>query len=144
MILEERKPEAPDDGGRDADLIKLKVKGTYKKTMSWLEKMKHAEKLGIPDKYGQLGVEALSAATPVRTGETANSWYYEIEYGENTSKIIWSNSNVHNGFNVAIGLQYGHGTGNGGYVVGVDYINPAMEPIFKALADSMWKEIISL
>lgn len=125
-------------------MITIKVKGKYKKATSWLEKMKEALNLGILDRYGRLGVQALSAATPVRTGKTADSWDYIIEHNANSAKVVWSNDNVENGFNVAIGLQYGHGTGTGGYVVGVDYINPALEPVFQALADSMWKEIISL
>lgn len=125
-------------------MISLKVKGSYKNVMSWLERLKTAVHLGILDKYGKMGVTALSAATPVRTGLTASSWDYEIEHGSGSAKLIWTNSNVNRGFNIALGLQYGHGTGTGGYVIGTDYINPAITPIVEELAEAMWKEIMSL
>lgn len=91
--------------------------------------------------YGAMGVKALEAATPVDTGLTAASWSYEINMGKSSSSITWTNSNIQNGVPVAVILQYGHATGNGGYVQGVDYINPALAPIFQSIADSAWEEV---
>lgn len=99
--------------------------------------------MNVLNKYGQRGVEALSHATPVDTGKTAASWSYEIQESDNSIEIIWSNSNVNKGLNIAILLQYGHGTRNGGYVVGRDYINPALQPLFDELADKAWEEVVS-
>ncbi len=95
----------------------------------------------VLERYGQLGVEALSAATPLESGETASSWSFEIERGTNQTAIRWINSNTNQGVNIAIILQYGHGTNGGGYVEGIDYINPAMKPIFDSMADELWKEV---
>ncbi len=92
-------------------------------------------------KYGDLGVKELSNATPKDTGLTSTSWYYEIEIGEETTKIIWKNSNIADWAPIAILLQYGHATRNGGYVEGNDYINPAMEKVFKDIAEEAWKEL---
>ena len=92
-------------------------------------------------KYGDLGVAALSANTPLRTGETASSWGYDIEVSSGQSKIIFTNSHINKGVNIAIILQYGHGTGTGGYVEGRDYINPAIQPIFDGIAEAAWKEV---
>lgn len=103
--------------------------------------------LGILDKYGRRGVEALSNATPVDTGLTASSWYYEINRDEQnqTVTLSFNNSNVVDDWcNVAIILQYGHGTRNGGYVEGVDYINPALQPIFNKIADEAWEEVTKI
>lgn len=91
--------------------------------------------------YGDLGVQALEQATPKRTGFTASSWYYEIVENDAGVSIQWKNRNVQNGVNVAVLLQYGHGTGTGGYVEGIDYINPAMRPIFETIADKAWEAI---
>ena len=94
------------------------------------------------DKYGRQGVAALASATPVRTGLTANSWNYEIEYNDDNVVVRWYNTNVVNDwFNVAIMIQYGHGTGTGGWVQGIDYINPAIQPIFEKMAADMWIEV---
>ncbi|HNX63451.1 MAG TPA: HK97 gp10 family phage protein [Candidatus Limiplasma sp.] len=93
--------------------------------------------------YGQAGVEALSAATPKDSGETAGSWSYEIVQKPTGVAIVWSNSNMNDGANIAVLLQYGHGTRNGGYVQGVDYINPALKPIFERIANEAWKEVTS-
>ena len=93
------------------------------------------------DKYGKEGVQALAAATPVDTGLTAASWYYEIEQTDKTTSIVWKNSNVVDGTPIAIILQYGHATRNGGYVQGTEYINDALRPIFERIADSVWKEV---
>lgn len=97
----------------------------------------------ILNKYGRKGVEALAAATPKESGKTAESWSYEIEENGNGASIVWKNSNVNDGRVIALLLQYGHGTGTGGYVQGTDYINPAVEGIFQQMADDAWKEVTS-
>lgn len=122
-------------------VIYLTSKGDFSKTFKFLERLKHLMNASVFDKYGQVGVDALSQSTPRRTGTTASSWYYEIEQTNSGIAIVWKNSNSRNGFNVAVGIQYGHGTGTGGYVRGVDYINPAMKPVFDKIADDLWKEV---
>lgn len=97
----------------------------------------------ILDKYGRLGVEYLSSNTPKRSGKTAASWDYDIEERNGDYTIVWTNSNTNQQVNIALILQYGHGTGTGGYVRGIDYINPAMKPIFDNIADDAWKEVTS-
>ena len=120
----------------------IKYTGDYSKTKSWLEKLRGDWIRKHLDKYGKKGVEALSQATPIRTGKTAASWEYTIETGPGYSKIVWSNTNVVNDWaNIAILLQMGHGTRNGGYVQGRDYINPALRPIFDKLVKDAWKEV---
>lgn len=96
---------------------------------------------GILNKCGQEGVHALASATPVESGETANSWYYEVECSKTSSTITFLNSHVNKGVPIAIILQYGHGTGTGGWVQGRDYINPAIQPIFDRIADEAWREV---
>lgn len=125
-------------------MITFKQKGDFKKLTRYLERAKEAVNLGVLDKYGREGVAALSAATPVDTGLTANSWYYEIEHTKETVSISFYNSNIQNGVPIAIILQYGHGTHNGGYVKGRDYINPAIRPIFDKIRDDAWKEVTNL
>lgn len=98
----------------------------------------------ILSRYGQMGVVALAESTPKDSGMTANSWDYEIKSSTGSYTISWSNSNVSEGIPIAILIQYGHGTGNGGYVEARDFINPAMKPIFDKLADDLWKEVTSL
>lgn len=124
-------------------MVKLVCGHKYKKTMSYLEKLKEAFKTGILDRYGIMGVEALRKATPVDTGLTARSWEYRIERTKTGVSIVWNNTNIQNGCPIAIILQYGHATRNGGYVQGVDYINPALEPIFRQIARDMWEEVIA-
>lgn len=97
----------------------------------------------ILNKYGRKGVEALAAATPKESGKTAESWSYEIEQNGSSASIVWKNSNVNEGQVIAILLQYGHGTGTGGYVQGRDYINPAIQGIFQQMADDAWREVTS-
>ena len=121
--------------------IVFKHKGNLKKTTKFLERMVKEEYLNNLDKYGREGVQALSSATPVDTGKTAASWDYRIEKTNSGTKIAWINSNVNNRVNIAIILQYGHGTNHGGYVQGRDYINPAIRPIFDKIADDAWKEV---
>lgn len=122
-------------------MIKFKQKGDFKKLDSFFEKAKEIIRVGDLNKYGRAGVEALRAATPKDSGETANSWSYDIIREDGEASIIWKNSNINDGVNIAIILQYGHATGNGAYVQGVDYVNPAMKPIFDNIAESAWKEV---
>lgn len=122
-------------------MIKLKHKGDFFKTEAYLSKLSRKEYTKILDDYGREGVLLLSQATPVDTGKTANSWVYRI-YTENDSIVLcWSNTNYVGNTNIAMILQYGHGTRNGGYVQGIDYINPAMKPLFDRLAEEAWKEV---
>lgn len=125
-------------------MISFRQKGDFHKLTNYFEQLKEKMKLGQLDKYGKLGVAALSSATPVDTGLTANSWYYEIENQNGVAKLIFANSNVQNGVHIAIILQYGHGTGGGGYVQGRDYINPAIQPIFDRIAEDAWKGVTGL
>ena len=121
-------------------MIKLVVKGSYDRTEAFLRKNKKI-KIRNLEQYGVMGVNALASATPVDTGITASSWDYKIVEEEGRIKIVWTNSNVVKGQQIAILLQYGHGTRNGGYVVGKDYINPALQPIFDDLANQAWKDV---
>lgn len=121
-------------------MIKVKVGGSFKKTEAFLQRNKRMKFKSL-DKYGKEGVQALAAATPVDTGLTAASWYYEIVQNKDTTSIVWKNSNVVNGVPIAIILQYGHATRNGGYVQGTEYINSALRPVFEKIADSVWKEV---
>lgn len=122
-------------------MITIKQKGDFSKLTRYLTKAKKGPKNIDLDMYGRMGVEALRSATPVDTGLTASSWYYEIEQTNNSAAITFYNSNVQNGIPIAIILQYGHGTGNGGWVEGRDYINPALRPIFDEIAEKAWKEV---
>lgn len=123
-------------------MIQFKQKGDFSKLTHFLERSKEIVHLGNLDKYGREGVSALSAATPVDTGQTARSWYYKITNTKGTAKITFYNSNIQNGVPIAIILQYGHGTRNGGWVQGRDYINPAIQPIFDRIASDAWKGVI--
>lgn len=122
-------------------MIKFKQKGDFKKLNSFFERAKEVIRIGDLNKYGRLGVEALQSATPKDTGETANSWYYDIVREDGKASIVWKNKNINDGVSIAIILQYGHATGNGAYVQGVDYVNPAMKPVFDNIAESAWKEV---
>lgn len=122
-------------------MITFKHKGDFSKTTKFLEKAKKAVNIRDLDRIGKEGVAALAAATPVKTGLTANSWYYEIVRKNGKVEINFHNSNIQNGVSIAILLQYGHGTRNGGFVQGRDYINPAIQPIFDRLANEAWKEV---
>lgn len=125
-------------------MISFRHKGDFSKADRYLEKLRESVKLGVLDKYGRAGVAALSSATPVDTGLTANSWFYEIEHSSRSDKIVFNNSNIQNGVPIAIILQYGHGTGTGGWVQGRDYINPAIQPIFDQMTKEVWKEVTSV
>ena len=122
-------------------MIHVSVKGDFKKTNSFLERAANLFKLGILDKYGRRGVDALRAATPVDTGETANSWYYRIVRNKRGTAIEWLNSSTNEGIPIVILLQYGHGFEGGGYYEGVDFINPAMRPEFEQIAEEAWREL---
>jgi hypothetical protein len=122
-------------------MITFRHKGDFSKLTSFLEKAKNGIHVGILDKYGRAGVAALASATPVDSGETANSWSYEIIHKNGSATIAFYNSNIQNGVPIAIIIQYGHGTGTGGWVEGRDYINPAIQPIFDNLANEAWREV---
>ena len=123
-------------------MISFEQKGDFSKTEKLLKSISNGNNYrNILEQYGQAGVSALSASTPVRTGRTSSSWSYVIEQKENSISIIWTNTNIQSGINIALIIQYGHGTKNGGYVQGLDYINPALKPIFDKLADAAWREV---
>lgn len=122
--------------------IKVTTKGNFKKTESLLEKVRNRNPMVVLNKLGQLGVDVLTAATPKDTGLTASSWYYEIQKTKGGYDVQWLNSNVVEGYNVALLIQYGHGTGGGGYVAGIDYINPVMDQLFKAAKIDIGKEVL--
>lgn len=124
-------------------LITFKHRGNFDRMERFLNKVKGKNYLNILDKYGQMGVDALASATPVDSGLTASSWTYEIEQTSGNTTISWLNTNENRGVNIAVILQYGHGTGTGGYVRGRDYINPAMRPVFDKIAEEAWREVTS-
>lgn len=121
--------------------ITFEHSGSLKNTERFLNRMNNNNIYGVLDNLARLGVDALRSSTPSRSGKTAVSWGYEINYDDKKTSITWTNSNTNHGTNIAIILQYGHGTGTGGYVHGRDYINPAMRPIFDMIADKVWKEV---
>jgi hypothetical protein len=122
-------------------MIRFKLKGDFGKTNNFLKRISQILKTRTLDNFGKEGVEALSKATPVDTGKTASSWYYTINRTENSLSITFNNSNINKGVPIAIILQYGHGTRNGGWVEGRDYINPAIQPIFDKIANDAWEEV---
>lgn len=122
-------------------MITFKQKGDFKKVNSLFEKCLEPFDLGVLNKYGKRGVDALSFATPIDTGLAANSWYYDIVRYDGGVKIVWSNSDIEGGYNVAILLQYGHATKDGTRVEGIDYINPALRPIFEEIKDEILKGV---
>lgn len=125
-------------------MIEFRQKGDFSKLTRYLEKAKEVVKLGDLDRYGRAGVAALASATPVDSGVTANSWYYKITDKNGSAMISFHNSNIQNGVPIAIILQYGHGTRNGGWVEGRDYINPAIRPVFEKIANDAWEEVTKL
>lgn len=122
-------------------MISFNQQGDLSKTISFLNGLKNNNISSVLNKYGEQGVNALAKATPTDTGETANSWNYRIESKKGKASIIWYNTNVVNGAPIAVLIQYGHGTQNGGYIQGRDYINPAMRPVFDRIANDVWKEV---
>lgn len=121
--------------------MRVSSTGNFDKTEAMLKRAVNVTKRINLDEYGRRGVAALSAATPTNTGLTANSWYYKIVTSKGKTSLVFGNSNIQNGVPIAIILQYGHGTRNGGWVEGQDYINPAIRPIFNELAKAAWKEV---
>ena len=122
-------------------MISFRQKGDFSKLTRFLERAKNLVHLSDLDRYGREGVAALASATPVDTGKTASSWYYDVKIDKESASITFNNSNIQNGVPIAIILQYGHGTRNGGWVEGRDYINPAIQPIFDKIAEEAWKEV---
>lgn len=122
-------------------MISFGSKGGFSKTEKFLKKSLGRSYKSVLERYGKAGVTALASATPVESGVTASSWSYEIIQNDSSISVVWHNENIQKGVNIAIILQYGHATRNGGYVEGVDYINPALKPIFDNLAKAAWKEV---
>lgn len=122
-------------------MITIESQGEWKLTRNWFDRMTKLDLALIMNQFGKDGVSALAAATPSRSGLTSKSWNYEVTRKGNNWKITWTNSNVNKGANIAVLIQYGHGTRNGGYVVGRDYINPAIRPVFDKIAQKAWKEV---
>ncbi len=122
-------------------MISFKQTGDFRKTNAFFERVKETVKLGDLDRYGREGVLALQSATPVDSGLTSQSWYYKITRQDGKVSLSFHNSNIQNGVPIAIILQYGHGTRNGGWVEGRDYINPSVQPIFDKIVEDAWKEV---
>lgn len=122
-------------------MITFRQKGDFSKVMGFLEKAKERVHLGQLDKYGRQGVIALASTTPVESGLTAKSWYYTITHEKGSVTISFCNSNIQNGVPIAVILQYGHGTRNGGWVEGRDYINPTIQPLFDKIVYDAWREV---
>ena len=124
-------------------MIVITQRGNFTNPERFLKSVQKIKYQHILDRYAQEGVRALAANTPVDSGLTADSWGYKVSVSKGSFSISWTNSNVQNGVPIAIILQYGHGTGTGGYVQGRDYINPALQPIFDRIADAVWREVSS-
>lgn len=122
-------------------MISSSSSGSFKNTLGFLEKLKKGDYLRDLERFGEMGVRALAKATPKDTGKTSGSWSYKVERNGNSTSIAWYNDEENDGANVVILLQYGHGTGTGGYVEGYDFINPAMRPIFDKIAEDVWKKV---
>lgn len=125
-------------------MIRFKHSGNFKNTERFLKKARDLKLTPIFAKYGVQGVTALSMSTPKDSGDTANSWGYEILERRDGYRLVWTNKNINDGIPVAILIQYGHGTRSGTFVQGIDFINPAMRPIFDEIAENLWKEVTSL
>lgn len=124
-------------------MIKFTYRGSTKKTEAFLKSVSKLDIMGILNSCGAEGVKALASATPVESGLASDSWSYKVSRQGSLYSISWNNNDVENGFPVAIMLQYGYGTGTGGFVQGQDYINPAMRPVFELIADKVWKAVTS-
>ena len=124
-------------------VITFHHKGNFQKTDNFLKKAKQGDYFRPLEKFAQEGVNALASATPIDSGKTAASWDYTISRSKGSVSITWTNSNINDGVNIAVIIQYGHGTRNGGYVQGRDYINPAIRPVFDKIAENVWKEVTS-
>lgn len=122
-------------------MISATSSGTFKNTLNFLEGLKTQKMFANLERYGRVGVDALSRATPHETGETAKSWGYQVSRKAGKYSISWFNTHEDDGVNIAVIIQYGHGTGTGGYVQGRDYINPSMRPIFDQIAEDVWRQV---
>ncbi|MBO5906210.1 MAG: HK97 gp10 family phage protein [Kiritimatiellae bacterium] len=122
-------------------MIRIKHRGNFSKLTTYLKDIKQSINIRIIEKYANEGVAALAAATPVASGKTANSWYYEIVNNDGKLKLTFNNSNIQNGVPIAVIIQYGHGTRNGGWVEGRDYINPSIRPVFDKITNEIWREV---
>lgn len=122
-------------------MIGFKTKGSFKHIERFIKDVVSKKYLSPLDRCGLKGVRALAEATPKDTGVTAASWDYEIHNSDGKTVIYWTNDNFNRDCNIAILIQYGHGTGRGVYVQGVDYINPALKPVFDEIAEEVWKEV---
>jgi len=126
-------------------MISVKHEGSFKNILKYLDFSRKDRKIEeVLSRYGREGIQALSMNTPVDSGETASMWDYEIHKSNGRYELVWTNDNINDGIPIAILLQYGHATRNGGYVQGIDYINPAMRPLFDKMAENIWREVASL
>lgn len=125
-------------------IITFTEKGSFRNMERYLKRLNTTQVYAILNKYGDMGVAKLSQATPTDSGETANAWYYTIEQRKGYYSIRWHNNNIQHGIPVAVLLQYGHGTRNGGFVPGIDYIMPAMRPILEEIANKAWEEVTKI
>ena len=125
-------------------MISITSRGDFRRTIKSLQRMTEADIFASLESYGQRGVNALAAATPKDSGQAASSWDFYVKRSKTSWSIVWTNSNVENGYPVVIGLQYGHGTGTGGWVQGQDFINPAIRPIFDQISQDVWKAVTSV
>lgn len=123
-------------------MIQCVVKGDFKKTRGFLKRIRDPDFEAILKPYAEEGVQALSSATPILTGKTAASWSYEIVKERGQISIFWTNSNFNENVPIAVIIEYGHGTGTGGYVQGRHYIAPAIRPVFDKIAEAAWKEVV--
>jgi hypothetical protein len=123
--------------------ISFTSKGDFSRTEKFLRKVISGDLFRSLSGYGKAGVAALSSATPVDSGVTAASWGYRVDISQDGARITWTNDHTAGGTPVVIMLQYGHGTGTGGYVQGRDFINPAIKPVMDKVADAVWKEVVS-
>lgn len=122
-------------------MISLSSSGSFDKTERALKRMKSGDAFKILDRYGQMGVDALASSTPAKSSLTATSWSYRVTHKKGRWAITWNNTNIVDNVQIAVILQYGHATRNGGWVEGIDYINPALRPLFDKLAEDVWKEV---
>lgn len=123
--------------------IRIRHHGSFERTYRFSEKMSTDDIFAVLNAAGRAGVDALASATPKDSGVTAASWSFETEKRDGSFAIHWTNDHIIQGFSIVIGLQYGHGTGTGGYVVGRDFINPAIRPIFEVMAETVWREVVN-
>ena len=127
-----------------SNVVTIKTKGSFKNFLSFSDKMLKRDYVKVLDRYAKSGLEALKANTPVDTGKTRDSWYYEIVQDKQSIKIVWKNSNVTSyGTPIVLFIQYGHYTKSGTFIQGIDFINPALKPIFSKIADNIWMEVTS-